>query len=128
MLLVDEAQSLSNELLEELRMLTNIETHSEKLVTLVLVGQPQLADRLNDERLGQLKQRIELRCTLSPFELAETVMYIRNRVGLPEAMRSRCSRGTLSNSSTSGRGAFHDRLASSARTPSSALSPKTRNR
>ena len=79
-LLVDEAQSLSNELLEELRMLTNIETHSEKLVTLVLVGQPQLADRLNDERLGQLKQRIELRCTLSPFELAETVMYIRNRV------------------------------------------------
>jgi general secretion pathway protein A len=79
-LLVDEAQSLSNELLEELRMLTNIETHSEKLVTLVLVGQPQLADRLNDERLGQLKQRIELRCTLSPFDLAETVMYIRNRV------------------------------------------------
>ena len=79
-LLVDEAQSLSNELLEELRMLTNIETHSEKLVTLVLVGQPQLADRLNDERLGQLKQRVELRCTLSPFDLAETVMYIRNRV------------------------------------------------
>jgi general secretion pathway protein A len=79
-LLIDEAQSLSNELLEELRMLTNIETHSEKLVTLVLVGQPQLAERLNDERLGQLKQRIELRCTLSPFELAETVMYIRNRV------------------------------------------------
>ncbi len=79
-LLVDEAQSLSNELLEELRMLTNIETHNEKLVTLVLVGQPQLADRLNDERLGQLKQRVELRCTLTPFDLAETVMYIRNRV------------------------------------------------
>ena len=49
-------------------------------MTLVLVGQPQLAERLNDERLGQLKQRIELRCTLSPFDLAETVMYIRNRV------------------------------------------------
>ena len=79
-LLVDEAQSLSNELLEELRMLTNIETATEKLVTLMLVGQPQLAERLNDERLGQLKQRIELRCTLSPFDLAETVMYIRNRV------------------------------------------------
>ena len=79
-LLVDEAQSLSNELLEELRMLTNIETHSEKLVTLVLVGQPQLTERLNDERLGQLKQRVELRCTLVPFDLAETVMYIRNRV------------------------------------------------
>ena len=80
MLLVDEAQSLSNELLEELRMLTNIETDTEKLVTLVLVGQPQLADRLNDERLGQLKQRVELRCTLSPFDIAETVMYIKNRV------------------------------------------------
>ena len=79
-LLVDEAQSLSNELLEELRMLTNIETDTEKLVTLVLVGQPQLADRLNDERLGQLKQRVELRCTLSPFDIAETVMYIKNRV------------------------------------------------
>ena len=79
-LLVDEAQSLSNELLEELRMLTNIETATEKLVTLMLVGQPLLAERLNDERLGQLKQRIELRCTLSPFDLAETVMYIRNRV------------------------------------------------
>ena len=79
-LLVDEAQSLSNELLEELRMLTNIETDSDKLVTLVLVGQPQLADRLNDQRLGQLKQRVELRCTLSPFDLADTVMYIRNRV------------------------------------------------
>ena len=49
-------------------------------MTLMLVGQPQLAERLNDERLGQLKQRIELRCTLSPFDLAETVMYIRNRV------------------------------------------------
>jgi len=79
-LLVDEAQSLSNKLLEELRMLTNIETDTEKLVTLVLVGQPQLADRLNDERLGQLKQRVELRCTLSPFDIAETVMYIKNRV------------------------------------------------
>lgn len=79
-LLIDEAQSLSDELLEELRMLTNIETHNEKLVTLVLVGQPQLAERLNNERLGQLKQRIELRCTLSPFDLAETAMYIKSRV------------------------------------------------
>ena len=60
--------------------LTNIETDTEKLVTLVLVGQPQLADWLNDERLGQLKQRVELRCTLSPFDIAETVMYIKNRV------------------------------------------------
>jgi general secretion pathway protein A len=79
-LLIDEAQSLSDELLEELRMLTNIETHSEKLLTLILVGQPQLADRLNDERFGSLKQRVELRCTLTPFDLPETVTYIWSRV------------------------------------------------
>ncbi len=79
-LLIDEAQSLSDELLEELRMLTNIETHSEKLLTLILVGQPQLADRLNDERLGQLKQRVELRCTLTPFDLPETSAYIWTRI------------------------------------------------
>ena len=75
-LLIDEAQSLSDELLEELRMLTNIETYNEKLLTLVLIGQPQLAERLNDERLGQLKQRVELRCTLTPFDLPETSAYI----------------------------------------------------
>jgi len=79
-LLIDEAQSLSDDLLEELRMLTNIETYNEKLLTLVLVGQPQLAERLNDERLGQLKQRVELRCTLAPFDLPETSAYIWTRV------------------------------------------------
>jgi hypothetical protein len=50
------------------------------LLTLILVGQPQLADRLNDERLGQLKQRVELRCTLTPFDLPETSAYIWSRV------------------------------------------------
>lgn len=79
-LLVDEAQSLPNELLEEIRLLTNIETNDEKLLTLLLVGQPELADRLNDQTLRQLKQRIELRCTLTPFDLPETAAYIASRL------------------------------------------------
>jgi general secretion pathway protein A len=79
-LLVDEAQSLPNELLEEIRLLTNIEKSDEKLLTLILVGQPELGDRLNDQTLRQLKQRIELRCTLMPFDLPETAAYIASRL------------------------------------------------
>jgi general secretion pathway protein A len=79
-LLVDEAQSLPDELLEEIRLLTNIETSDEKLLTLILVGQPELAERLNDRGLRQLKQRVELRCTLTPFDLPETAAYIARRL------------------------------------------------
>jgi general secretion pathway protein A len=79
-LLVDEAQSLPDQLLEEIRLLTNIEKSDEKLLTLILVGQPELADRLNDQLLRQLKQRIELRCTLTPFDLPETAAYIASRL------------------------------------------------
>ena len=79
-LLVDEAQTLSVELLEEVRLLANIETASEKLLPLVLAGQPELAGRLNDPSLRQLKQRIALRCELRPFSLAETATYIAMRI------------------------------------------------
>jgi general secretion pathway protein A len=79
-LIVDEAQSLPNELLEEIRLLTNIELNDEKLMTLILVGQPELADRLNDQGLRQLKQRIELRCTLTPLDLPETAAYMSSRL------------------------------------------------
>jgi type II secretory pathway predicted ATPase ExeA len=79
-LVIDEAQSLSIELLEEVRLLANIETATEKLLPLVLAGQPELADRLNDPALRQLKQRVALRCELAPFELAETAAYIANRI------------------------------------------------
>ena len=67
-LIVDEAQSLSQELLEEIRLLANIETESEKLLPLVLVGQPDLGRRLEDRELRQLKQRVALRCEIKPFE------------------------------------------------------------
>lgn len=79
-LLVDEAQSLSDELLEEIRLLTNIETNEEKLLTLILIGQTKLADRMNDEVWKQLKQRVELRSTLTPFDLSETTAYIWSRI------------------------------------------------
>src|SRR5262245_21967890 len=61
-LVIDEAQSLSAELLEEVRLLANSETTTQKLLPLVLVGQPELRDRLNEPGLRQLKQRITLRC------------------------------------------------------------------
>jgi general secretion pathway protein A len=79
-LVVDEAQSLSKDLLEEIRLLANIETSEEKLLLLILAGQPEFGERLNDPGLRQLKQRVALRCEIAPFELPETCAYIASRV------------------------------------------------
>jgi general secretion pathway protein A len=79
-LVVDEAQSLPLELLEEIRLLVNIETNDEKLLSVILAGQPELADRLNQHELRQLKQRIALRCELHPLSLAETAAYLAGRI------------------------------------------------
>lgn len=79
-LLVDEAQSLSWELLEEIRLLANIETPSEKIFPVILAGQAELADRLNEPALRQIKQRISLRCTLGPLDAREVSGYIAGRV------------------------------------------------
>jgi general secretion pathway protein A len=81
-LIVDEAQRLSDELLEELRLLVNIELDDAKLLPLVLAGQPELAERLNEHHLRQFKQRIVLRCCLSRFDLQDTAAYILGRVRL----------------------------------------------
>ncbi len=78
--IVDEAQSLPHALLEEIRLLGNIETTRTKLLNIVLCGQPELADRLNDPSLRQLKQRIALRCELQPLTLTETAGYISTRL------------------------------------------------
>jgi general secretion pathway protein A len=75
-LLIDEAQSLSHELLEEIRLLANMETATAKLLPVVLAGQPELTDRLNEPSLRQLKQRVALRCDLLPLQLQETAAYI----------------------------------------------------
>jgi general secretion pathway protein A len=80
LLIVDEAQSLPLALLEEVRLLTNIETNDEKLLSLVIAGQPELAKRLNEQSLCQLKQRIALRCQLRPLTMRESVAYIAKRI------------------------------------------------
>lgn len=79
-LVIDEAQSLSVELLEEVRLLANIETPTAKLLPLILAGQPALAARLEEPNLRQLKQRVTLRCELQPYDLAETGAYIASRI------------------------------------------------
>jgi general secretion pathway protein A len=79
-LIIDEAHLLSIELLEEVRLLANIETDEEKLVSLVLAGQREIADRLRDPSLTQLKQRVELRCELRPLDRRETFAYVFGRI------------------------------------------------
>ena len=81
-LVVDEAQSLSHEMLEEIRLLANIETPTLKLLPVVLAGQPELAARLDQPELRQLKQRVTLRAVLQPLELEETAAYIANRIAV----------------------------------------------
>jgi type II secretory pathway predicted ATPase ExeA len=79
-LVVDEAQTLSNELLEEIRLLGNIDTETEKLLPVVLAAQPELTERLNQYDLRQLKQRVALRCHIGPLTLDETAAYIVSRI------------------------------------------------
>ena len=79
-LLIDEAQQLSNELLEELRLLSNLETNEEKLIQIVLLGQPELEDRLEQPELRQLKQRVMIRCRLAPLKDKEVDLYILARL------------------------------------------------
>jgi len=79
-LIVDEAQNLSDEVLEEIRMLTNLETFTEKLLQIVLVGQPELEQKLKQPQLRQLKQRLTLRAKTHPLTLDETKAYIQQRL------------------------------------------------
>lgn len=79
-LIVDEAQSLPMELLEEIRLLANIETNNEKLMSVIIAGQPELGVRLNDRALRQFKQRVALRCELRPLTAQETAAYIVGRI------------------------------------------------
>jgi general secretion pathway protein A len=79
-LVVDEAQSLSRELFEEIRLLANLETATAKLLNVVLVGQQELVERLNDPSLRQFKQRIVLRCSLAPLDLNWSASYIAARL------------------------------------------------
>jgi general secretion pathway protein A len=101
---IDEAQNLSLELLEEIRLLTNLETNSEKLVQIILAGQPELERKIRQPELRQLHQRIWLWCRTQPLTEAETGPYIVERLRIagtnesiftPEAVQAiyRGSRG-----------------------------------
>jgi general secretion pathway protein A len=79
-LIVDEAHHLSEELLEEVRLLSNLETTDDKLLQIVLVGQPELDQKLDSIGLRQLKQRIALRAQLGPLDAEETKEYIEHRL------------------------------------------------
>ncbi|HMA66836.1 MAG TPA: AAA family ATPase [Desulfosalsimonadaceae bacterium] len=80
LLLIDEAQNLSPALLEQIRLLTNLETSREKLLQIVLAGQPELGEVLDSHELRQLAQRITVSCRLFPLSLKETRDYIRHRL------------------------------------------------
>lgn len=85
-LLIDEAQHLQFEVLEQIRLLTNLETNTKKLLQIILVGQPELRTLLNKPELRQLAQRITARYQLKPLNVEETAAYIRHRLqvaGLP---------------------------------------------
>lgn len=79
-LIIDEAQNLTFDVLEELRLLTNLETAREKLLQIVLSGQPELSLKLDHQSVRQLKQRISLRCRLKPLTLDEVRDYITSRL------------------------------------------------
>jgi general secretion pathway protein A len=79
-LIVDEAQNLSDDLLEEIRLLTNLETFTEKLLQVVLVGQPELEKKLKQPNLRQLRQRLTMRAKTYPLGSEETEAYVAERL------------------------------------------------
>jgi len=95
-LIIDESQNLTEELLEQVRMLSNLETDDRKLLQIILLGQPELRDRLNSPNLRQLRQRITVRYHLKPLTHAEVSQYIQHRLEVSGAKdRPRFSRPAL---------------------------------
>jgi general secretion pathway protein A len=82
LLIIDEAQNLSREMLEEVRLLSNLETPNSKLIQILLVGQPELGEMLDRDDLRQLRQRIVLRHELKPFDADELEAYVEERLRL----------------------------------------------
>lgn len=79
-LIIDEAQNLSNEMLEEIRLLTNLETDREKLLQIILIGQPELAEKLDTRELRQLRQRVAVWSHIRPLGRKETGAYVARRI------------------------------------------------
>ena len=93
--IIDEAQNLSAEVLERVRLLSNFETRQDKLLQIVLVGQPELSNRLNEPELRQLKQRVALRYHLTPLSLFECKEYIAKRLGISGGTASLFTNGAM---------------------------------
>jgi general secretion pathway protein A len=94
-IIIDEAQNLPAEVLEHVRLLSNFETKQDKLLQILLVGQPELSDQLNDPKLRQLKQRIALRHHLSCLNLSECKEYIARRLEISGGATSLFSEGAM---------------------------------
>ena len=95
MLIVDEAQNLAPEVLEQIRLLTNLETETQKLLQIILIGQPELRKLLAREDLRQLAQRITGRYHLDPLSREETAAYVRHRLRVAGATADIFTRGAL---------------------------------
>ncbi len=99
-LFIDEAQDLDDDLLEQVRLLSNLETDQTKLLQIVLLGQPELRDKLDQKNLKQLRQRITVRYHLSPLTREETEAYIQHRLRVaggtagPSSPPGRCGEST----------------------------------
>ena len=88
-LIIDEAQNIPLATLEQIRMISNLETHSAKLLQIVLVGQLELTDVLAKPELRQLQQRVSIKCELSPLSLEELAQYLRHRLAIAGGGQSR---------------------------------------
>jgi general secretion pathway protein A len=95
-LVVDEAQNLSPEVLEQVRLLTNLETNTQKLLQIILIGQPELRELLARNELRQLAQRVTGRYHLNPLSRDETTAYVRHRLRVAGATNDICSPQALS--------------------------------
>lgn len=89
-LIIDEAQALSDELLEQVRLISNLETQDRKLIQIVLMGQPELRERLDRPQLRQLRQRITVRFHLTGLGFADTCRYIQHRLAVAGARGLPC--------------------------------------
>ena len=88
-LIIDEAQNLPLATLEQIRIISNLETHNAKLLQIVLVGQLELTDLLGKPELRQLHQRISIKCELTPLSPDEVAQYIRHRLAIAGGGQSR---------------------------------------
>ncbi len=83
--LIDESQNLNSQLMEQVRMLSNLETDQHKLMQIILSGQPELKERLQQPQLRQLRQRVMVHCDLEPLSAVETALYIQHRLNVAGA-------------------------------------------